>query len=76
MENELNKNYDGELLSVALSALAGILGTWVKLNTDMTRIKARLDQLEKNENKVSEALRELMEGVNEIKLLLAKNRLE
>lgn len=66
----------GELLSVALSALAGILGTWVKLNTDMTRIKARLDQLEKNENKVSEALRELMEGVNEIKLLLAKNRLE
>ena len=45
----------GELLSVALSALAGILGTWVKLNTDMTRIKARLDQLEKNENKVSEA---------------------
>lgn len=66
----------GELMSVALSALAGILGTWVKLNTDMTRIKARLDQLEKNENKVSEALRELMEGVNEIKLLLAKNRLE
>ncbi len=63
-------------MSVALSALAGILGTWVKLNTDMTRIKARLDQLEKNENKVSEALRELMEGVNEIKLLLAKNRLE
>lgn len=66
----------GELISVALSALAGILGTWVKLNTDMTRIKARLDQLEKNENKVSEALRELMDGVNEIKLLLAKNRLE
>ena len=44
-------------------------------NTDMTRIKARLDQFEKNENKVSEALRELMEGVNEIKLF-AKNRLE
>jgi len=66
----------GELLSVALSALAGIIGTWVKLNTDMTRIKSRLDQLEKNESKVSEALRELMDGVNEIKLLLAKNRLE
>lgn len=66
----------GELVSVALSALVGILGTWVKLNTDLTKIKARLDQLEKNETKVSEALRELMDGINEIKLLLAKNRLE
>jgi hypothetical protein len=66
----------GELISVALSALAGILGTWVKLNTDLTKIKARLDQLEKNEDKVSEALRDLMDGVNEIKLLLAKNRVE
>ena len=66
----------GELISVALSALAGILGTWVKLNTDLTKIKARLNQLEKNEDKVSEALRDLMDGVNEIKLLLAKNRVE
>lgn len=66
----------GELVSVALSALVGILGTWVKLNTDLTKIKARLDQLEKNEGKVSTALRELMDGINEIKLLLAKNRLE
>ena len=66
----------GELVSVALSALVGILGTWVKLNTDLTKIKGRLDQLEKNETKVSEALRELMDGINEIKLLLAKNRLE
>lgn len=65
-----------ELISVALSALVGILGTWVKLNTDLTKIQARLDQLEKNEGRVSTALRELMEGINEIKLLLAKNRLE
>lgn len=65
-----------ELISVALSALVGILGTWVKLNTDLTKINSRLDQLEKNETKVSEALREMMDGINEIKLLLAKNRLE
>lgn len=65
-----------ELISVALSALAGILGTWVKLNTDLTKIKARLETLEKNEGRVSSALRELMDGINEIKLLLAKNRVE
>ena len=65
-----------ELISVALSALAGILGTWVKLNTDLTKIKARLETLEKNEGRVSSALRELMDGINEIKLLLAKNRVD
>lgn len=66
----------GELISVAASLATGILGTWIKLNTDLTKITARLGQLEKNEDKVSSALRELMDGVNEIKLLLAKNRLE
>lgn len=63
----------GELISVALSAAGGILATYVKLHTDMTKIKSRLYQLEKNEENVSKILRELMEGVNEIKLLLAKN---
>lgn len=66
----------GELISVAASLATGILGTWIKLNTDLTKITARLGQLEKNEDKVSEALRDLMDGVNEIKLLLAKNRVE
>ena len=65
-----------ELLSVAASSLAGILATWVKLNTDMARMKARIDNLEKNSSKVSDALREVMDGVNEIKILLAKNRVE
>ena len=60
----------GELLSVALSALAGILGTWVKLNTDMTRIKARLDNLKKRKQS-REALRELME-VDEVSCCLQR----
>jgi hypothetical protein len=66
----------GEIISVAVSAAAGILGTWVKLNTDMTKMTARIDALEKNQDHVSTALRELMDGVNEIKILLAKNRVE
>mgnify|MGYP000476828837 CR=1 FL=1 len=66
----------GEIISVAVSAAAGILGTWVKLNTDMTKMTARIDALEKNQDHVSAALRELMDGVNEIKILLAKNRVE
>lgn len=62
-----------ELIGVAISAASGIMATYVKLHTDMTKIKARLYQLEKNEENVSNILRELMDGVNEIKLLLAKN---
>lgn len=65
-----------ELIGVAFSALTGIVATWVKLNTDIAKITSRIEQLEKNETRVSDALRELMDGINEIKLLLAKNRVE
>jgi hypothetical protein len=65
-----------ELISVALSGATGILATYVKLHTDMTKVKSRLYQLEKNEENVAKILRELMDGVNEIKLLLAKNKVE
>jgi len=65
-----------ELISVAVSLASGILGTWIKLNNDLTKMKSRVDMLERNEAKVEVALRELIDGINEIKLLLAKNRVE
>lgn len=65
-----------ELISVSISLASGILGTWIKLNNDLTKMKSRVDMLERNEAKVEVALRELIDGINEIKLLLAKNRVE
>ena len=65
-----------ELVSVAIGAIAGILTTWVKMTNDVTKIKARLFSLEKQETQVQRTLDVLLEGVNEIKLLLAKKGIE
>jgi predicted nuclease with TOPRIM domain len=63
-----------ELLGVAMTAFAGIISTWVKLNNDMTKIQARLDNVEKNETRVSEKLDQLMDMVTELKVLMAKSK--
>lgn len=65
-----------EFIGVVLGAGTGILATWVKMTNDVTKIKARLFALEKQETKFQETLNVLVDGVNEIKLLLAKKGIE
>ena len=59
-----------------LGSAGGILATWVKMTNDVTKIKARLFSLEKQETQVQKTLDVLVEGINEIKLLLAKKGIE
>ena len=61
---------------MVLGSGGGILATWVKMTNDVTKIKARLYALEKTETKAQQTLEVLVEGVNEIKLLLAKKGIE
>lgn len=65
-----------EFLGMVLGSGGGILATWVKMTNDVTKIKARLYSLEKQETQVQKTLDVLLEGVNEIKLLLAKKGIE
>mgnify|MGYP003149534079 FL=1 len=61
-----------ELIGIAVSCFVGVLGTWIKLTNEVTKIKARLFSLEKQEGEVKEMLKELCQGMQEIKLLLAE----
>jgi len=61
-----------ELIGIAVSCFVGVLGTWIKLTNEVTKIKARLYSLEKQEGEVKEMLKELCTGMQEIKLLLAE----
>lgn len=61
-----------ELIAVAATAFTGILGTWIKMTNDVTKIKARIYSLEKQEGEVKSLLKELCEGMQDIKLLLAE----
>jgi hypothetical protein len=61
-----------ELIGVGISCFVGVLGTWIKLTNEVTKIKARLFSLEKQEGEVKEMLKELCTGMQEIKILLAE----
>ena len=65
-----------EFIAMALGSGGGILATWVRMTNDVTRIKARLYSLEKQETQVQKTLEVLVEGINEIKILLAKKGIE
>ena len=61
-----------ELVVVAVSAFGGILGTWIKMTNEVTKIKSRVFSLEKQEGEVKSLLKELCAGMQDIKLLLAE----
>lgn len=52
--------------------LGGGIGAWVKLNQEVTILKSRIINLEKNEASTDRKLDALMEAIQEIKILLAK----
>jgi len=65
-----------ELISVGIGAASGILATYIKMQNEIVKIKSRVLSLEKQETKVQATLDVLVEGINEIKILLAKKGIE
>ena len=62
--------YEGIIL------LAGIIGVYVKLQTEMGKLKSRIHVLEQSKNNVTDMLQKLSEDIQEIKLLLARKRID
>jgi len=61
-----------EIIGIGVSCFIGILGTWIKMTNDVTKIKARIFSLEKQEGEVKTLLKELCVGMQDIKILLAE----
>ena len=61
-----------ELLTFAIM----LVGVYVKLNTDMQKIKSRVDQLDSECSEVRVTLKELVAMMSDIKLLLARKGLD
>jgi len=62
--------YEGIIL------LAGIIGVYVKLQTEMGKLKSRVHVLEQSKNNVTDMLQKLSEDIQEIKLLLARKQID
>ena len=61
-----------EIIGIGVSCFIGILGTWIRMTNDVTKIQARIFSLEKQEGEVKTLLKELCVGMQDIKLLLAE----
>ena len=61
-----------EIIILAFSCFTGILGTYIKMSNDLTKIKSRVFYLERQEGEVKTLLKELCEGMQDIKILLAE----
>lgn len=61
-----------ELISVGLGAASGIIGTYIKMQNEIVKVKSRVYSLEKQEGEVKTLLKELCEGMQDIKILLAE----
>jgi hypothetical protein len=55
---------------------AGVVGVYVKLSIDISKLALRLDIHEKQTAKIQESIDRLLKDVQEIKILLAKNKIE
>ena len=51
--------------------LGGLIGVYVKLNSDVLKLKGRVESLEKSDGEVKDMLTTLLTAVNDVKLLLA-----
>ena len=56
--------------------ITAFLGTWIKFQIDYTALKSKVEYLEKDSSSFKEDFKSIMEAIQEIKLLLAKNKVE
>ena len=63
-------NYD--LLSTLLPSLTAAVGVWVTLNQEVAKLKGRVYRLENDQSELKGMLKECVEGIHELKVLLAK----
>ena len=64
---EALSSYEGIML------LAGLVGVYMKLNSDVLKLKSRVLVLERSETEVQKMLKDLLTAVNDIKILLAEH---
>ena len=59
-----------------LPVIAGIVGVWVNLNSTVARLKSRVIQLELHQDELKRDIKELLQAVHNIEIMLAKMNAE
>ena len=65
-----------ELMLVLVPVVASIIGVWVNLNSTVARLKSRVIQLESSQDELKRDIKELLNSVHNIEIMLAKMNAE
>ena len=61
-----------EALITLVPSLVAVVGVWVNFNAEVAKLKGRVYRLESDQNELKAMLKECVEGIQELKILLAK----
>jgi len=61
-----------EMLINLVPSLMAAVGVWVSLNSEVAKLKGRVYRLENDQSELKGMLKECVEGIHELKVLLAK----
>ena len=59
-----------------IAVIGALIGVYVKLQTDLAKVKSRVYLLEQSKDEVKELLKEVISDIHEIKLLLARKQID
>jgi|TARA_R100000900_G_scaffold8157_1_gene8024 hypothetical protein len=62
------------VISLVPSLLA-VVGVWVSMNSELAKLKGRVYRLENDQSELKMMLKECVEGIQDLKILLAKKGL-
>jgi site-specific recombinase len=64
-----------ETLYTLIPSMLTAVGVWVNLNSEVAKMKGRIYRLESDQGELKAMLKECVEGIHELKILLAKKGL-
>jgi len=61
-----------EIVLTILPSLLAIVAVWVNLNRELEKLKGRIIHVESDKNELKQMMKEVIEAVHKIELMLAK----
>jgi len=61
-----------EIVVTILPSLLAIVAVWINLNRELEKLKGRIIHVESDKNELKQMMKEVIEAVHKIELMLAK----
>lgn len=61
-----------DIVYTLIPSVVTAIGVWVNLNSEVAKLKGRVYRLESDQGELKTMLKECVEGIHELKILLAK----